>query len=171
MEILSYFLSFITIVVSTLAPFCKKMKNVLIFSAIGNLTAGISYLLVGGISGGILSILAIALLTINYTFTSKGKQIPKRLIAIYMVVLVALNLALFKAWYDILTIFTAITFVLCMSQKNVKLYRIIVLTNVAIWLLYDFLSGAYGNLAVHGIQIISTLISMIPKKQKKEAIL
>ena len=45
--------------------------------------------------------------------------------------------------------------------------RIIVLVNVILWLFYDTISGAYGNLAVHGIQLVSTVLSMLPHKLNK----
>lgn len=51
METLSYIASFIATVLSLLEPYNKKMKTVLVFSFIGNVLVGISYILVGGISG------------------------------------------------------------------------------------------------------------------------
>lgn len=149
METLSYIASFIATVLSLLEPYNKKMKTVLVFSFIGNVLVGISYILVGGISGSAICFTAAVQLLINYSFTVRERKIPAAVITVHAAAFLAVNLITFKAWYDVFALIASMLFVLSVAQSNAKYYRAIYIPNCLVWIVYDFMAKAYGNLLTH----------------------
>ena len=155
METLSYIASFIATVLSLLEPYNKKMKTVLVFSFIGNVLVGISYILVGGISGSVICFTAAVQLLINYSFTVRERKIPAAVITVHAAAFLAVNLITFKAWYDVFALIASMLFVLSVAQSNAKYYRAIYIPNCPVWIAYDFMAKAYGNLLTHIVLTIA----------------
>ncbi len=155
METLSYIASFIATVLSLLEPYNKKMKTVLVFSFIGNVLVGISYILVGGISGSAICFTAAVQLLINYSFTVRERKIPAAVITVHAAAFLAVNLITFKAWYDVFALIASMLFVLSVAQSNAKYYRAIYIPNCLVWIAYDFMAKAYGNLLTHIVLTIA----------------
>ena len=167
MEIFSYIASFISTILGLCEPFGKKMKTILMFNFAGNFLVGLSYLLVSGYSGAAICSVACVQVAVNYFYDIKNKKLPKTLIAIYAIAFLAVNLVTFKAWYDVLSLIAAMLFVLSVAQNEAKYYRILYFLNSAVWILYDFLAGAYGNLFTHIVLVIATFIAIIISDIKK----
>lgn len=167
MEKLSYIASFIATVLSLLEPFNKKMKTVLIFSFLGNVLVGTSYVLVGGFSGAAICFVAAVQVLINYTFAAREKKISRSWVIVHSVFFLAVNLITFKAWYDVFSLIAAMLFVLSVAQSNPKYYRAIFIPNCIVWILYDFMATAYGNLLTHIVVLFSLLIAVAVRDKKK----
>lgn len=75
------------------------------------------------------------------------------LVIIHAVMFLLVNLFTFKEWYDIISLIAAMLFVLSVAQNDAKYYRIFYFSNSLVWIFYDFLAKAYGNLLIH--QLIS----------------
>ena len=166
METASYILSLIATVLGIIEPFNKKMAGVLIFSLVGNFIVGTSYFLVGAISGGVICSVACIQLIINFCYNAKGKKVPNWLRAIYILSFVAVNLITFAHWYDALALVASVLFVLSVSQSNTLFYRIFFMSNSLLWIVYDIVAGAYGNLATHIILFSATMVSTIIRNKK-----
>lgn len=169
METVSYILSLIATILGLCEPFGKKMQTILIFNFAGNLLVGISYFLVSGYSGAAICAVACIQVFVNYIYDVKSIKLPKVLIVAYAIAFLAVNLVTFKAWYDILSLIAAMLFVLSVAQSEAKHYRVLYFLNSTVWIFYDFLSGAYGNLFTHIVLFVATLIAiLIRDKSKKE---
>ena len=169
METFSYIASAIATILGLCEPFGKKMKTILTLNFLGNLLVGTSYHLTSGISGAAICYVACIQVLINYIFDAKGKKVPMWLIAVHALVFITLNMLTFKVWYDILALIAAMLFVLSVAQSSSKHYRLLYFTNSAVWIFYDILAGAYGNLATHVVLTIATFGAIIlrDKKQSK----
>ena len=123
MEIISGILSTAATVLGICEPFNKKMSAVLVFNLAGNLLVAISYFVDGGsgaLSGALVCIVACVQVSINFVFAKKDKQIPVWLLVVYLISFIAVNLAIFKAWYDILALGAAVCYVFSISQMGTK---------------------------------------------------
>jgi len=169
MSAVSYALSFIATVLGLIEPFNKKMSAILVFNFAGNLLVAVSYLLIGGISGAGICFVACAQVVINYIFDLKGKKVPYWLIAVYLVAFLSVNLLTFAHWYDVFSLTASVLFVLSVAQSNAKYYRILYFLNSTVWVLYDFLAAAYGNLSTHVVLFIATLVSIIIRDRSQRA--
>lgn len=164
----SYILSIIATVMGLIEPFNKKMKTILIFNFMGNLLVGLSYLFVGGYSGAALCGVGCVQVFINYNFDRKNIKVPMWLLGVYAAAFLAVNLISFAHWYDVLSLLAAMMFVLYAAQSEARYYRIFYMTNSLLWIGYDFIAGAYGNLATHIILFISTMTAIIIRDRKKK---
>lgn len=167
MALISYIASLIATVLGLCEPFSKKMKMVLTLNFTGNLLVGISYFLVSGYTGAAICFAACVQVLINYIFDRQQKKVPVYLIFVYAVVFLTVNLFTFKVWYDVLSLTAALLFVLSVCQSNVKQYRILYAMNSSVWILYDILAGAYGNLFTHVILVVATFAAILIRDVKK----
>ena len=167
MEFFSYILSFVATILGLCEPFGKKMQTILVFNFTGNFLVGLSYLMVSGFSGAAICSVACIQVFINYIYDIKKIKIPKILIIIYAAAFFAVNLLTFKAWYDVLSLAAAMLFVISVAQSDAKHYRILYALNSSLWIFYDFLSGAYGNLVTHIVLFAATFIAILIRDLKK----
>lgn len=168
MATVSYILSFIATVLGLIEPFGKNMKTILAFNFTGNLLVGLSYFLVDERSGAFICFVACVQVIINYIFDMKNKKIPIWLIVCYVLAFLSVNLLTFASWYDVFALAASVLFVISVAQSDAKYYRLLYFLNSAVWILYDFLSGAYGNLFTHIVLFIATLISIVIRDKGKK---
>ena len=169
MEYLSYAASFISTVLGLCEPFGKKMKTILTLNFTGNFLVGLSYCLVHRYSGAAICFAACIQVVINYTFDAKGKKLPLPLVIVYAVVFTIINLLTFKQWFDIFSLIASLLFVISVAQSETKHYRLLYAMNSTVWIFYDFLAKAYGNLTTHIVLFIATFIAIFIRDIKKAA--
>lgn len=172
MQILAYVLSFLGLASMIAASLIKgkRMKLILFFVFCGNALVATSYLVGGsGINGAAACYLGAVQTLINYFFDSKGKALPKWLIAIYAVSIIVLNIWVARgiSALGILVIVASLTFILCIGQKNGAKYRFWTIVNMLLWCTYDILSRSYSVLASHIPQLLFTVAGMIIHDRKK----
>jgi len=165
-ELFSYVASGISTVLGLCEPFSKKMRTVLIFNFLGNFLVGLSYLLVHAFNGAAICLVACVEVVINYIFDSKNKKVPNRLIVVYAVAFLTVNLVGFAHWYDVIALLAALCFVVSVAQPDPKYYRLLFITNSSLWIIYDALAKAYGNLFTHIALFIATLIAILVRDVK-----
>lgn len=167
-EILSFAASIAATVLGIFEPFNRKMSTVLIFNFLGNLLVGVSYLLVGGMSGALICLVAGVQIVINYIFSIKSQKVPLWLMLIYAGAFTAVNLISFSVWYDIFSLGAALSFVWSVAQPDPKYYRIFLAVNVSMWVVYDILAKAYGNLLVHVVCVITIAAAIYVRDFRKK---
>ena len=161
LEQISYIASFISTILGLCEPFGKKMKTILTFNFVGNLLVGTSYLLVNSYSGAAICFVACVQVIINYLFNIREKILPKALVAFHVVVFLGVNILTFRNWYDVLALAASLLFVLSVAQSDTKHYRFLFASNSMLWIVYDLLSGSYGNLFTHVVLFMATLLAMV----------
>ena len=166
MEAVSWMCSLAATILGLCEPFGKKMKTVLVFSLIGNLLVGISYILTGGFSGAVICFTAAVQLLINYSYASKGKTLPKGWVWVHTAAFLAVNLITFRAWYDVLSLVAAMLFVVSVAQTNTKHYRLLYISNSGLWILYDTLAKAHANLITHVVLFVAIGIAIYIRDKK-----
>lgn len=166
MEMISYIASFISTVLGLCEPFGKKMSTILAFNFMGNLLVGLSYLCIKGYSGAAICFVACFQVSINYLFDVKGKKLPVWLVIVHAVVFLLVNLITFAKWFDVLALLAAFTFVLSVAQNNAKYYRFLYITNSFLWIIYDVLAHAYGNLFTHTALFVGIAVAIYIRDRK-----
>ena len=149
----------------------EKMKRILFFVFAGNFLTAVSYLLDGkGINGAAACLLGAGQTLVIYFFDSKGKKIPMWLIAIYAVMIVALNIWVANGitLLSVLVIIASLSFIMCIIQPNGAKYRFWTIVNLILWCTYDFIAPAYPALVVHIPLIIFTVAGMILHDRKSK---
>ena len=168
MALLSYIASLTATVLGFLEPFGKKMKTILLLNFLGNLLVGISYLLVSVYSGTAICLTACVQVLINYTFDARGRKLPTWLVVLEAAVFLVVNVLVFAHWYDILALAAAMLFVVSVAQNDAKYYRVLYMSNSMVWIVYDLLAGAYGNLFTHVVLFLATMTAILLRDIKNK---
>lgn len=169
MEALAFVLSTLGTISICIPPLLKgkNMRLILLLVFFANAFVGASYLLTGAFNGAATCCVGAVQTIINYFFERKEKAVPKWLIVIYALVFTAVNIAVFKHVTDIIALLAAIMFVMGISVKNGKMYRLWTMINTALWILYDFVTLSFGPLSTHVIQFATIIFGMIMHDRKK----
>lgn len=155
----------------------KSMKLILLLVFGGNLFCALSYFVGSGINGAASCFIGAAQAIINYFFDSKGKPLPKWLVAIYAFAFIGVNLLVtdlgskdFKIiGLCVLAIVASLSFIMCIGQKSGAKYRFWTIVNNLLWCAYDVFSGAFSVLFfTHIPLLVFTVAGMIIHDRKKE---
>ena len=173
MKILAYILSLLGLVCLILASLIKgeKMKKTLILIFVGSIFIGTSYLLDGtGINGAATFFLGAVQTLINYYFDSKDIPIPKLVILLHCLAIIVVNIIVSGGVTPLgmLAACASLIFIFSISQKNGAGYRRIMIINLLMWCVYDYLSAAGGALITHIVLFSFNLIGVIINDIKKK---
>ncbi len=149
----------------------KKKKQILIFFIISNLCFAINFIFLKSYTGAIINFIAAIQTFINYQYERKEKTLPNYLITIYLATVITCGVAFYRQVIDILPIVCSVLYTLTIVQKKEKNIRSLTLITTILWLIYDFIVGAYTATISNIIFCISNLIAIfkydIKGKRKK----
>lgn len=169
---MSYILSQIFGIISSAAAILslqtKNIKHVLICQLLCNSTGAVSYILTGGLSGCGIYVIAILQSLIYSVYRIKEKKAPKILAAVFIASYIICSVLTYRVPYDLLSAAAAMTCAFALIQENSSVYRIFILMNGLIWLVYDFILGAYTMMFSHIATVVSATIGIIRFDIKKK---
>ena len=151
----------------------KSMNRVLLCQIGGNGFGLLSYVLIGGFSVCGIYLLA-TLQAVSFFFIRKyDKKEPKWLQPLIMLGYIGCSAVSFQSWVDLFPMIAGVLCAFSIGQKKPTNYRIIMLLNGSVWIVYDLVLGAYTMLATHIMIVVSALIGIIRldilKKNEKVA--
>jgi len=137
----------------------KKRKNILIALLCLNLFAALNMVFLNSLSAAYITFFAILEMIINYLFERKGKDVPKSVVAIYIICNIIIGAFTFTGPLDIIPILAAIIFCFTILTKNEQNIRKLMFTNQCLWLVFDICVGAYALVCSNILTLISTAIA------------
>jgi len=150
----------------------KNLKTILIFQLICNGLGALSYILLDGFSGCGIQLIAVSQTIVCYIFRKNDKKIPVFFTIAFICGYFLCSLLAYESIYDILPAFAALMCALSLIQEKSSMYRMFILFNGSIWIMYDLSVAAYSMLLTHGVCVLSAVIGIIrlDLKAKKEII-
>ena len=145
----------------------KNMRLILLLVFSSNVFTASSYILTGAFNGAATCCLGAVQTIINSFFERKEKPIPQWLIFIYALSFIVVNIVIFKHISDIIALLAALAFVIEISVKSGKKYRMWAFINTALWIMYDLVTLSFGPLSTHIILIATTVFGMLMHDRKK----
>ena len=162
-------LGILNTIIAVLSMQFKNIRLILISQITLNLITAVGYLLLGGLSGAWICILATLQTTIMFFLekydSPKMQKLRSILLVLFAFGYVVGTIIVYKGWNDIVSCICAILFVLAIIQTQSSKYRKYILLNASLWTIYDITTMAYANILTHGLQIISILIAMVRHDQ------
>ncbi len=161
------------LIVSLAAILSMQLKNIrwiLVCQLICNGVGALSYILLGGLSGCGIYLVALLQAVIYYFFRVKDKKAPIALSVVFLVAFLVCSLTTYKSPVDLISALAALTCALSLMQEKPSLYRVFMLFNGAIWMIYDISVGAYTMVISHIATTLSAGIGIVRldlKKNKK----
>lgn len=143
----------------------KKRKNIILFNTVSRCLYILQYLLLGAISGAVLDVLgAIACVIAGKKHTGfVAKHIRLVFIAVNLcIIIVGVVIAVVKkSWLDLFPIVGVVLHTSAFWLSDEKHIRRVSLIGSPFWLVYNFLSRAYGSAIGDTLSICSIVIAMI----------
>ena len=173
METLAFILSAFCTICACAPSFLKgkNMKLILLLVICSNVFGGASYAVTGALGGAATCAVGALQTGINFLFERKEKPIPKWLITAYALSFAAVNLLVFSRYIDMIALLAALVFVISISVKNGKKYRLWSLINTLLWIIYDLATLSFGPLSTHCILLSTIVFGMLVHDRKKDVIL
>lgn len=139
----------------------KNIKYILTGQCLSNFLIVIQYALLGGMSGAAVCVVATIQTLILYIYRKKEKHFPAALTILFLLLYLFSSLMTFKSPADILSCLAALLFAISVTQTESSKYRIIILINSILWIIYDINTKAFTMITTHAIAVVSVIIGMI----------
>ena len=165
-------------ILSTVAAiFCVQARTaagVLLGQFLANAFSGLSYGLLGSLSGAWVCLLAaVHSVLISVANKKDDEQRGKivRIISIVFAVAYVIGSAMtFVRWTDAISCICALLFVVTVAQRDAGKMRNVMLVSMSLWVIFDIAVGAYTNIITHGSTIVSLITAKFrldcPKKEQ-----
>lgn len=145
----------------------KNIKPILISQLIINGIGAISYIMVGGLSGCGIYLVAVLQSVVYFAFRKKEIDTPRMMDIVFILLFLACAVSTYKRPMDIVTMFAAMTCAAGIMQKKPFGYRICMLLNGVIWMVYDVGVGAYTMILSHFVTAAAAIVGMVRLDLKK----
>ena len=161
-------ISIITALAAIISLQCKNMKGTLIAQIVANFCTAMSFLLLDGLSGAGVCLIAIVHALVMYVYNVKKRKPDLFVTLIFIALYIGCSVLVFKSIFDVFTMFASVCFAISIAQEKSERMRIWSAMSLSSWLTYDVVTMAYGNLIVH-IAVLSSGIFAMIRYRKKDA--
>ncbi|MBO5908168.1 MAG: YgjV family protein [Clostridia bacterium] len=139
----------------------KNIKYTMLFQLLCNGFGMVSYLVGDDFSGFGVFLVATAQSLLFFLLRLFDKEAPRWIYPIIFAAYIGCSLFTLKSALDIVPMLAALLCGLALMQKKPSAYRIIILLNGALWLIYDIYVQSYGMLISHIITVVSALVGIV----------
>ena len=160
-QITAQIIGIFIMIVAVVAVNLKSSSKILIAEFIMNASVVANYMLLGGITGAYLCIVATAHTTLSYVYTKRNKNFPPIMTILFIAFYMACSAYTYKSTIDILPAICAVLFALAIVQKKPSGYRMLKCINSFVYVIYDIGIMAYTTSLTHGFLFASALIAII----------
>ncbi len=160
-ELFSLICGIISVVTVAGSMLFKNIKLTLLINLICNIAGAMPYLVKGEISACGLYFVAAAQCIVFIGYRLFKKEPPKYYTGAFAAMFILVSVLGFQKPLDILAMFAAVTCALALAQKTSTMYRVIMVANGGIWLLFDILSKTYDMVPAHIITVVAAIIGIL----------
>lgn len=139
----------------------KNIKFILICQLICNGVGAASYILLGGLSGCGIYIIALTQVVVCFFCRIKNKKISGLTAGTFFALYILCSVMTYQGPADIISAFAAITCALSLMQEKPSRYRIFMLLNGILWMIYDVNVSAYTMIISHIVTTMSAGVGII----------
>lgn len=139
----------------------KNIKYTMLFQLLCNGFGMVSYLVGDDFSGFGVFLVATSQSLLFFLLRLFDKESPRWVYPIIFAAYIGCSLLTLKTPLDIVPMIAALLCGLALVQKKPSAYRIVILLNGSVWLIYDIWVQSYGMLVSHVITVVSALVGII----------
>ncbi len=166
MFLIAQILGIFSTVAAILCVQARSAGGVLLGQILANGFSGLSYGLLGSLSGAWVCILAsVHSVLISFVRKLDAARSKKWILGISIVFAIAYvvgSAVTYTRWPDAISCICALLFVLTIAQEDASKMRNVMLVSMSLWVLFDISVGAYTNIITHA----STIVSIITAKMR-----
>ena len=167
--IIGQVISTIGLILSVAITQFKEVKHILLGDITANLIVALSYVFLGGMSGAWICIVGAVQVFIIYQGNKRNisQETRNKLTLVFAAAYIIGTIVVYQGWSDIVSCACAMLYVLAIIQTASSGYRIFMLLNSSLWVIYDISTAAYVNMLTHGMMVVSLIIAMLRLDRKK----
>lgn len=165
-------ISILTLIIAVASAQFKEVKHILLGQIASNLSVALSYLFLGGISGAWVCLVAAFQAIVMYAINKRelSERIRLWLMIIFALIYIAGTAVVYQSWRDLVTCACALLYLMAIMQKDSSKYRLFMMANSSLWVIYDVAALAFVNLITHGMILVSLITAMfrLDRPNKKQ---
>ena len=150
----------------------RRAAFVLLGQFLANAFSGLSYGLLGSLSGAWICLMAAlhsVLISLANRKPDRQRNRMVRLIsAVFTVAYLIGSVVTYTRWTDLISAICALLFVVTVAQKEAGKMRNVMLASMSLWVIFDIAVGAYTNIITHASTIVSILTAKLRLDRKKQ---
>lgn len=141
----------------------KSAGGVLIGQILANGFSGVSYGMLGSLSGAWVCVLAaihsVLISCVRGLEEVRRKKLILIISIVFAVAYVVGSAVTFTRWPDVLSCICALLFVVTVAQEDASNMRNVMLISMSLWVFFDISVEAYTNIITHASTIVSILMA------------
>ena len=165
LEIIGQILGFVTPVIAIISYQMKSQKNLLIWQIIASAVKGLSYLMLGAISGMALNMVGLVRNTVFFRRKLKG-EMGKVIPIVFTVITVIVGIITWKEWYTVFNFSGMVIHAFCMSFSNSQKVRKSILITSPLVIIYDLFEQSYGSIVYESLAVASSIVGIVRHRNK-----
>lgn len=166
MFLIAQILGIFSTVAAILCVQARSAGGVLLGQILANGFSGLSYGLLGSLSGAWVCILAavhsVLISSVRKMDAPKSKKWIFGISIVFAIAYVVGSAVTYTRWPDGISCICALLFVLTIAQEDASKMRNVMLVSMSLWVFFDISVGAYTNIITHA----STIVSIITAKMR-----
>jgi len=147
----------------------KKKVNILVLQLLANIFYAIQYFLLGFFSTGLTNLVSVFRCFTFSLNAKKNKENPLWLLLLILFSIFILALFFCRTLIDIIPILATFLYTISTWQNDTKYLRCIFILCAVLFLLYNFIIGAYIALIGNLFEILSGVVSIIRLEKQKRS--
>lgn len=168
-DIIPHILGAIALIIWVISLQLSEKHKMLFLQLISNIFYGIQYVLLGLFSAASMNLVSIVRCFIFGNDSKKNKETPLWLLGVFVSAILLLAIINCKTLLDIVPIIAALFFTVSSWQKSTRVICFSCLIAAVFLAFYNFVVGAYINLAGNVFEISSAVIAIIRSYFRKES--
>jgi hypothetical protein len=158
-------LAIIALVIWASSYHFKSRRGILLFQLLSFIFWIAHFILLGAITGAVLSTIAAIRLAL-FSFKTETNWISKPIVMYFFVVLLVVSTAVtYSAYWSIFALIGGIFAIIASWQNDKNRIRILFIPSHLFWILYDVLAGSYGGAISEAVLGVSALWSFLKKEK------
>lgn len=149
----------------------RSAKFVLLGQFLANGSLGLSYGLLGSLSGAWVCILAmvhsLVISVVNEKAAERRDGLIRVISVLFSLAYVAGFAVTYARWPDLIACICALLFVVTVAQKDASGMRNVMLLSMTLWIIFDICVGGYTNIIAHGATIVSLIAAKLRLDRKQ----
>ena len=162
MKILANVIGILAVIMFVISYQLKSRRSIIFFNAGSRILYIAQYLLLGAFEGALLDTVAFL---ISLVYRAKDTRLIKNHLTITLIVsnlfIVGLGMTTYQNVYSLLPIIGVIFETLGLWLTKEKHIRLVSLLGAPPWLVYNFISGAYGSVIGNVITLVSIAVAIV----------
>jgi hypothetical protein len=170
MFVIAQILGIFSTVAAILCVQARSAGGVLLGQILANGFSGLSYGLLGSLSGAWVCILAsvhsVLISCVRKFDAARSKKWILGISVVFAIAYVAGSAVTYTRWPDAISCICALLFVLTIAQEDASKMRNVMLISMSLWVFFDISVGAYTNIITHASTIVSIITAKIRLDKK-----